>query len=198
MIAASLGASGCASGGNGDYGGGSDIGDDGGTALADGSPSNEGGGTSYDGASSSDTSLGSAGDDGATAETGSGNGTVDSGTGSDSSAGTGTDASVTGQKTIFVTSAVYSGNLGGLAGADSDCQTLAAAANLTGTYKAWLSDGTATAAARLTHSSGTYVLVDGTAVASGWTQLASGALLNPIDKTERGGAAAPGTASGQA
>ncbi|HEX8795334.1 MAG TPA: hypothetical protein VF765_30505 [Polyangiaceae bacterium] len=108
------------------------------------------------------------------------------------------DVVVTGQKTVFVTSAVYAGNLGGLAGADSKCQTLASAAHLSGTYMAWLSDATSTAASRLTHSTGPYVLVDGTVVASDWTQLASGVLNSAIDKTEQNGSAAAGTASSQA
>jgi len=42
--------------------------------------------------------------------------------------------------TIFVTSESYRGNLGGLSGADSKCQTQAENAGLTGTWKAILSD----------------------------------------------------------
>src|SRR5207248_2675590 len=43
-------------------------------------------------------------------------------------------------KRVFVTSVMYDGNLGGLAGADAKCQARATAASLSGTYKAWLSD----------------------------------------------------------
>jgi hypothetical protein len=42
---------------------------------------------------------------------------------------------------VFVTSTVHDGNLGGLAGADAICNSLASDAGLPGTYKAWLSDG---------------------------------------------------------
>src|SRR4029077_17175057 len=63
---------------------------------------------------------------------------------------------------VFVSSATYGGgNLGGLTGADPKCQSLATAAVLPGTYKAWLSDDTTSAASRLTHSTNPYVLVDG-------------------------------------
>jgi hypothetical protein len=85
---------------------------------------------------------------------------------------------------IFVTSALYSGNLGGLAGADAKCQALATGAGLDGTYKAWLSDDTTTASARLAHSTVPYVRVDGTVIASDWSQLTSGFLTNAIMKTE--------------
>src|SRR5262245_41660475 len=70
---------------------------------------------------------------------------------------------VTGNKRMFVTSTTYQGgNLGGLAGADAKCADRAAAAGLTGAYKAWLSDSHKSAASRLTHSVGSYSLIDGT------------------------------------
>jgi hypothetical protein len=100
------------------------------------------------------------------------------------------DAGVTG-RVVFVSSALYDGNLGGLSGADSKCQGLASAAGLSGTYKAWLSDSTTSAASRLTHASAStpYVLTDGTVVAQGWSQLVNGvSLLHAIAKTESGGA----------
>ena len=51
---------------------------------------------------------------------------------------------------VFVTSIGYDGNLGGLAGADAKCMTRAAAGNLSGTYKAWLSSSTVNAKDRIT------------------------------------------------
>ena len=42
-------------------------------------------------------------------------------------------------KTIFVTSATYNGNLGGISGADDKCQAEADAANVPGIFRAWLS-----------------------------------------------------------
>jgi hypothetical protein len=95
---------------------------------------------------------------------------------------------------VFVSSALYDGNLNGLSGADMKCQTLAMAAGLTGTYEAWLSDSTTSAAFRLTHASVPYVLVDGTVVAQNWNALISGGdLLHAIDETESGGPPPVGT-----
>jgi hypothetical protein len=92
-------------------------------------------------------------------------------------------------KRVFATSVAYTGDLGGLDGADAKCQGLADAAGLGGTYKAWLSDVTASAAERLTHVGAPYVLADGvTVVATDWNSLvavsATQFLLHPIDLTE--------------
>ena len=90
-------------------------------------------------------------------------------------------------KKVFVTSAMYNGNLGGLSGADAKCQALANAAGLTGTFKAWLSDSTTSAKDRLTHSASGYARVDGVIVANDWNDLVSGGLRNPIQIDENGG-----------
>lgn len=94
--------------------------------------------------------------------------------------------SIDGSKVVFVSSVKYNANLGGLAGADSKCQTLAATAGLTGTFKAWLSGDTVSAASRLTHSAQPYKLVTGETVANDWTGLTSGTLVHAIDTTESG------------
>lgn len=98
---------------------------------------------------------------------------------------------VSGGKRIFVSSSGYTGNLGGLAGADAKCANLAASAGLVGTFKAWLSDAATSAASRLTHSTGPYTLIDGTLVAKDWVQLTSASatspLLHAVDMTETGG-----------
>ncbi len=52
-------------------------------------------------------------------------------------------------KRIFVTSTLYSGNLGGLSGADAKCLTAAQSVNLPGTWKAWLSSSTINAIDRI-------------------------------------------------
>jgi hypothetical protein len=92
-------------------------------------------------------------------------------------------------KIVFVSSTMYDGNMGGLAGADAECQALAAAAGLTGTYLAWLSDWTGTPASRFVQSAVPYRLVDGTQVAVNWTDLVDGSALNSqIGLTETGGA----------
>jgi hypothetical protein len=87
---------------------------------------------------------------------------------------------------VFVTSASHDGALGGLAGADGICQTLANNAHLGGTYKAWLSDDFQSASTRFIHSSGPYVLVDGTMIANNWTDLLDGNLAHAIDLDENG------------
>jgi hypothetical protein len=85
---------------------------------------------------------------------------------------------------VFVTSTAYGGILGGLIGADAICQQLAEGANLRGTYKAWLSDSTASPSTRFVHSTGPYQLVDGTRIAANWTSLTDGSLRAPINLTE--------------
>jgi hypothetical protein len=89
---------------------------------------------------------------------------------------------------VFLTSSGFFGNLGGTAGGDADCNSLASAASLPGTYKAWLSSTTAgdNPASSFTHSTMPYVLVDGTQVAANWTALVSGTLDHAIDEKEDG------------
>lgn len=62
--------------------------------------------------------------------------------------------------TVFVSSATYTGNLGGLAGADMKCNQLASTAGLSGSYVALLSDTTHDAIDRLGSARG-FVRVDG-------------------------------------
>jgi hypothetical protein len=90
------------------------------------------------------------------------------------------------KKIVFVSSAKFTGNLGGVAGADAKCKQLAEAAGLLGSYKAWLSDKTSSPAATFTRWNGQYVLVDGTEVASNWQGLTEDFHLAPINITETG------------
>ncbi len=89
-------------------------------------------------------------------------------------------------KRVFITSTSYNGNLGGVAGANTKCQTQATAANLGGTWKAWISDGGALEAYQLTHAIVPYKLVNGTTIANNWTDLTDQSLLAPINVTELG------------
>lgn len=91
-------------------------------------------------------------------------------------------------KIIFLTSAYYTGNLGGLAGADEKCQTAATSAGLPGTYKAWLSNSSTSAADRWTHSNLAYVRTDGEIIAADWANLVDGsmALATTINANEYG------------
>jgi hypothetical protein len=135
-----------------------------------------------------DTGTLDTGTDTGAPDTGTDTGGLDTGT-----TDTGTDAVVTGDKRVFVSSMTYTGDLGGVGGADAKCQSLAVAAGLTGAYMAWLSDATSSAASRLTHSTGKYVLVDNTTVATSWTALTTVNLLHAIDMTESKGTAPLGT-----
>ena len=87
---------------------------------------------------------------------------------------------------VFVTSVASQGNLGGLAGADALCQSLAAGSGLFGTYRAWLSDGVESPSTRFVQSPGPYRLVDGTTIAANWADLTDGAIQAPIVITEQG------------
>ena len=88
--------------------------------------------------------------------------------------------------TVFVTSRLYDGNLGGLAGGDAKCGELADAAGLPGTFRAWLSGNAFGASSRLDPSSGPYRLVNGTTVATNLADLTDGGLAAPIHLTESG------------
>lgn len=87
---------------------------------------------------------------------------------------------------VFVTSQVYNGNLGGLAGADRKCMDSAINAGFTSTYKAWISDAQQSAGERLNHSDQPYVLTNGTVIANNWDDLTDGEISAPIDVNEFG------------
>jgi len=99
------------------------------------------------------------------------------------------------KKLVFVSSERYSGNLGGLAGADATCQSLAAAAGKPGVFAAWLSTLTVPAWKRLSHAPVPYVLASGAVVANDWADFTSGTLRHKIDETE-GDAPPPNALSG--
>lgn len=88
-------------------------------------------------------------------------------------------------KLVFATSTYYSGDLGGAAGADSKCQARAAAAGLSGTYKAWVSTTTEIAKNRI--SDGFYVRTDGFTLAKNKADLIDGDIYYPININEFGG-----------
>lgn len=103
-------------------------------------------------------------------------------------------ASSPGAKKAFITSVTGAGDLSawpdaggasGVAAGDAVCAARAAAAGLSGTFKAWLSDGVTGAIDRFS-SNGPWVRVDGAAVAADKAGLASGTLLTNLVVTESG------------
>lgn len=85
----------------------------------------------------------------------------------------------------FVTSTTFTGNLGGLAGADQACNTIANAAGHAGSYRAWLSTLAVNAKDRLTGTSG-WSRTDGAPFADQVSDIASGHLFYPLDRDENG------------
>ncbi len=89
-------------------------------------------------------------------------------------------------KVVFASSSTYTGNLGGAAGADLICQSLADAAGLEGTFKAWISDDTSMPESAFTQYNEPYVLVNGPRIADNWNDLTDGTIINSISKDETG------------
>jgi hypothetical protein len=89
-------------------------------------------------------------------------------------------------KLAFVTSTFVNGALGGVAGGDSLCQSLAQGAGLSGTYKAWLASSASSPSSSFTQASVPYVRFDGTIVANDWADLVDGSLDAPLDRSETG------------
>lgn len=89
-------------------------------------------------------------------------------------------------KCIFRTRELHSADLGGLAGADAICQAAAEASSLVtqGTYRAWLSTASTSAASRLTHATVPYIQVNGQKVADNWNDLTNGDLEAAICKSQ--------------
>ena len=80
----------------------------------------------------------------------------------------------------FVLSSGVSANMGGLTGADTLCQSDAAASSLGGMWKAWLADGTGSPATRFTQT-GRFVRVDRTTIiADDWADLVDGTIDNAV------------------
>lgn len=94
------------------------------------------------------------------------------------------------ERLVFVTSGVYlSGqDFASVDGADAICQDLAESAGLSGTFLAWISDGSTSPSERFVQSEVPYVRTDGTEVASDWDDLTDDSLSASISVTEAGDA----------
>jgi hypothetical protein len=101
----------------------------------------------------------------------------------------GSDTTCTETYTLFVSSTTHSGNLGGLAGADLICQGLADDASLSGTYVALISTSAVDAIDRISNTSYTIRLVDGTRVADDRADFFDNSAIAAPDKTETGAVA---------
>ena len=88
----------------------------------------------------------------------------------------------------FVTSGATNGGIGSVANANTYCTTtFAASVGLTGTYKAWMASSAATQpSSTFTQPTVPYKRVDGTTVASNWTDLVDGTLSASISVDETG------------
>jgi|GEM_PF-3518772 len=89
-------------------------------------------------------------------------------------------------KLVFVSSAAMTGNLGGVSGATTECQTEANAKGLNGTFKAWISttannDPDSTFTKSTTTPYIPYYLLSGVQIASKWSDLIDGTLATAIN-----------------
>jgi hypothetical protein len=84
--------------------------------------------------------------------------------------------------TVFVSDAQVSSNIGGIAVADSICRSEAEAADLKGTFRAWLSDSGYSPASDWGLAGGSYRFVrpDGVLVASSWENLVDDTVTYPL------------------
>jgi hypothetical protein len=90
-----------------------------------------------------------------------------------------------GAKRVFVSSTSQTGNLGGLSGADTICQSLGSSLTPAGTFVAWLSDDTHDAKDRVT-SSGPWYRLDGIKVANSKADLIDGTVFTSINYDNTG------------
>ncbi len=85
---------------------------------------------------------------------------------------------------VFVSSATYGGDLGGILGANTKCQTLATAQGFSGTWTAILETSVSPMKSNLPWNWGQLRRLDGAAVATSWADLWDGSIVNPINVSE--------------
>lgn len=90
-------------------------------------------------------------------------------------------------RTVFVTSATFTGSLGGIEVADQACTMLAVAAGLSGRFRAWISDSSGLSPSETFNQGNVpFVMTSGVRVADHWTDLTDGTINNPIVVDEHG------------
>ncbi|MFZ6177631.1 DUF4215 domain-containing protein [Nannocystis pusilla] len=96
------------------------------------------------------------------------------------------NADCTVPRRVFVTSATYTGDLGGIEGAAAKCQERADAAGLGGVWRAWVATPTTAVWQHIDDSQAGYARVDGADVAGSMYELFQGTLAAPIAVDEWG------------
>ena len=90
-------------------------------------------------------------------------------------------------KRVFLTANRFAiAALGGVMGADAECQSIAGRRGLGGKWMAWISDYRSSPATRFTQSAAPYRLLNGAAIANDWSDLTDSVLAHPIDTDEMG------------
>ncbi len=177
-----------------DAGGGADAGSPADSGEPDAGSTADGGGTDAgDGDAGAHPDSGAPEDSGTTDAGPMDSGTADAGPADAGSstdagpadAGSSTDAGPPAVHTALVTSETLASTLGGLAGADTTCQSLAETAGLVGTYRAILSDSTTDARDRLAIRSEVRDTA-GTLLATGPGELWGGSLRARLHRDENG------------
>lgn len=105
--------------------------------------------------------------------------------------GEGCQGAIACERVVFTTSGTYTGNLGGILGADLECQKAADSAlahpRVKGrSVRAWVSTAGTSASTRLPHGTLPYRSPTGQLIAASWTDLTDGSLVNGIREDERG------------
>ena len=98
-----------------------------------------------------------------------------------------------GVKFVFVTSTLSDGDLGGLEGADMECNVLAEIAGLPGEFVAWLSTASVDAVERLTGYDGPWFNTNGGFVAASLADLTRGTIRSEVEYDEDGTLIIPGS-----
>jgi len=89
-------------------------------------------------------------------------------------------------RTVFITSQIFTGALGGVSGADSKCQQAASTASLSGTFKAWVSNATEGSPSTNFTRHGMFLDTKDRVIAYGWGQLTGSDLERAITADEFG------------